>query len=75
MQRLTDLLWKQLSLSSKAERSRTASLYTVADASDPVHVLLHVPQPDGDVKVLLHLTHLGGWWWRVSGSQGLVEGA
>ena len=75
MQRLTDLLWKQLPLSSKAERSCTASLYTVADATDPVHVLLHFPQPDSEVKVLLQFTHLGDGCLCVSCSQVLVEGA
>lgn len=75
MQRVTDLLWKQLPLSSKAERSCTASLYTAADASDPVHVLLHFPQPDSDVTVQLQFTHLGDGCLCVSRSRVLVEGA
>lgn len=75
MQRPTDLLWKQLPLSSNAERSCTASLYTMADTSDPVHVLLPFPQPDSDVKVLLQFTHLGDWCWCVPCSRVLVEGA
>lgn len=75
MRRLSDLLWKQLSLSSKAERSCTASLCTVVDASDPAHVLLYFPQPNSDVKLLLQFTHLGDWCVCISFSLVLVEGA
>lgn len=75
MRRLTDLLWKQLPLSLKAECSCTAPLYTVADTSDPVHVLLRLPQPSSDVEALLQFAHLGDRGLCVPRSPVPAEGA